>query len=204
MDPNLFHLDWERTLEALTAIVVLAFVLERAAALLFESRFWVYYFEERRISPPGGPAKQSSPMPGAALRGITVFPLKELLVFVAALLICRTWRFDAISLVLLSEAPHAYGYVLTAGVIAGGSKASIKLFHDVMGIRSSAEAERDQIRTADRELAEGVRPAAATSTTAAPVAVPVVPVAAAPGAQAAPPSAGAHGVPPNNPPGAVR
>jgi hypothetical protein len=36
--PNLVRLDWERTLEALTAIVVLAFLLERAAAFPSGSR----------------------------------------------------------------------------------------------------------------------------------------------------------------------
>jgi hypothetical protein len=40
VDPNLFHIDWERTLEALVAIVVLSFVVERACAILFESRWW--------------------------------------------------------------------------------------------------------------------------------------------------------------------
>ena len=34
------------------------------------------------------------------------------------------------------------GYILTGAVVAGGSKASIKLFKDVMGFMSSAEKER--------------------------------------------------------------
>ena len=41
MDPNLFHLDWERVGEVLTAIVVLSFVLERALAVPFESRLLI-------------------------------------------------------------------------------------------------------------------------------------------------------------------
>ena len=41
MDPNLFHLDWERVSEVLVAIVILAFLLERALAVLFESRFFI-------------------------------------------------------------------------------------------------------------------------------------------------------------------
>ena len=40
MDPNLFHLDWERLIEVLITIVVLAFFLERSLSLLFESRFF--------------------------------------------------------------------------------------------------------------------------------------------------------------------
>lgn len=196
MDPNLFHLDWERTLEALTAIVVLAFLLERAAALLFESRFWVYYFEERRVSPPGGPQKQTSFTPGAALPGFTILPLKEILVFVVALLICSSWGFDSISLIILSERPRLLGYVLTAAVIAGGSKASIKLFHDVMGIRSSAEAERDKIRESDKQLATALRDAAAPAVAPGPM-VAVVPVPPA----AAPPPAAPPGAPSASPQG---
>ena len=49
MDPNLFHLDWERVGEVLTAIIVLAFVLERALAVLFESRLFVKRFEGKGV-----------------------------------------------------------------------------------------------------------------------------------------------------------
>lgn len=38
MDPNLFHLDWERTFEVLAAVVVLSLITERALSILFESR----------------------------------------------------------------------------------------------------------------------------------------------------------------------
>ena len=41
MDPNLFHVDMQRLFEALTAIIVLSFFLERTLALLFEHRLWV-------------------------------------------------------------------------------------------------------------------------------------------------------------------
>lgn len=38
MDPNLFHVDWERTLEASTTIAIVAFLIERARSIPFESR----------------------------------------------------------------------------------------------------------------------------------------------------------------------
>lgn len=66
MDPNLFHLDWERTFEVLAAIVVLAILVERALAVLFESRLLVRSLDEH---------------------GLT-----ELIAFVVAL---RVWDFDA-------------------------------------------------------------------------------------------------------------
>lgn len=41
IDPNLFHMDWERTFEVLIVIILLAFIVERALAIIFESRFFI-------------------------------------------------------------------------------------------------------------------------------------------------------------------
>lgn len=112
MDPNLFYLDWERTFEVLVSIVVLAFLLERALALLFEYRFFVDYFEGKGVKTP--------------------------IAFVVASAVCWLWDFDAISTIFLKESTIAMGYILTGAIVAGGSKASLKLFRDVMGVQSRA------------------------------------------------------------------
>ena len=112
MDPNLFAVDWERLAEVLIAIVVLSFMLERACALLFEHRLFIKYFDGKG--------------------------LKEAIALVLAYVVCRRWNFDAISMIVLTEQTTRLGELITAGVIAGGSKASIKLFHDLMDVRSSA------------------------------------------------------------------
>ena len=117
MDPNLFHLDWERTFEVLTAIVVLAFLLERALASLFENRWWLARFDEK-VS-------------------------KELIAFLVAVVICVHWQFDAVSFIVLSSRTALLGEVITAAVIVGGSKASIKLFRDVLDFKSSALREKE-------------------------------------------------------------
>lgn len=122
MDPNLIHLDWERTFEALTIVVVLAFVVERALALLFESDPLIRHLE---------------------CRG-----LKEGIALVVSIAVCWTWKFDAVSMFLLTEQTSIPGYILTGAVVAGGSKASIKLFHDVFNIRSSSSELRYDIRAA--------------------------------------------------------
>lgn len=112
-DPNLFHLDWERTFEVLATIVVLAFVLERGLALLFEHRWYVKNWKGK----------------GA----------KEFIAFFAAAVICWRWDFDALSMIILTqEETTKFGTVLTAAVIAGGSKGAVKLFHDVLDWKSSA------------------------------------------------------------------
>ncbi len=112
MDPNLFHLDWERVSEVLAAIVVLAFVLERALALVFEHRLFVKYLDQSG--------------------------LKEVIALILCASVCLRWNFDSLSMLLLTDHTTRFGEVLTGAVVAGGSKASLKLFHDVLDIRSSA------------------------------------------------------------------
>jgi hypothetical protein len=112
MDPNLFHLDWERVGEVLAAIVVLSFVLERGLAVLFESKFFIKRFEGRG--------------------------LKEWLATIICVAVCVIWKFDAISMIILTDHTTVFGEIVTGAVIAGGSKASLKLFHDVLDVRSSA------------------------------------------------------------------
>ncbi len=181
MDPNLFHLDWERTFEALVGIIVLSFLVERACALLFESRWWISRFEDARVgklpgsienAPPGetSPPAAGSAAPGAENASVTEnnqaeikageaggpteqkvlagerYPLKELIVFVLSLVICWVWTFDAVSIIMLRERTHIAGIIITATVVAGGSKASIALFHDLLKVRSSANEERKKYR----------------------------------------------------------
>jgi len=120
MDPNLFHLDWERLFEALVGIVVLAFLLERALALLFESRFFMKYAQGKS--------------------------LKELIAFTVGILVCWFWDFDAISIIFLKSNMTIIGVIVTGAVVAGGSKASVKLFRDLMGFKSAALKEADKTK----------------------------------------------------------
>ncbi len=118
MDPNLFHLDWARTLEVLAAVVVLSFVLERGLAILFEHRLFIAKADKKG--------------------------LKEPIAFVVAALVCVMWDFDAVSMIFLTEKTTVLGEVVTAGIVAGGSKGSIRLFRDVLKIRSNAQMEKDE------------------------------------------------------------
>ena len=115
MDPNLFYLDWARTLEVLATVVVLSFILERALSMLFEWRPFVKRFDKKGY--------------------------KEPIAFIVALVVCVHWNFDAISMIILSESTSLLGEAVTAGIIAGGSKGAIKLFHNVLDMRSTAHRE---------------------------------------------------------------
>jgi hypothetical protein len=117
MDPNLFHLDWDRTAEVLIAITILSLLVERALAPLFESRWFLAKYQGQSV--------------------------KEPIAFLAALGVCASWDFDAVSMVVLAERTNWFGYLVTAGVIAGGSKASIALFQDFLKIKSGARKELD-------------------------------------------------------------
>jgi hypothetical protein len=114
MDPNLFRVDWEQLLEVLIAIVVLAFIVERALSIVFEHRYFVPRFGKAGV--------------------------KEPIAFAVAYFICWRWNFDVLSVLLRAEEMSIIGYAITAAVIAGGSKASIKLFHDVIGARNETVA----------------------------------------------------------------
>ena len=128
LDPNLFAIKWDVVAEILVTIIVLSFFVERALSLLFESR-WFLGIETLRE----GKGKGS---------------FKPLIAFGASAALCVLWHFDALSIIVTQESSTLFGCLLTGGVIAGGSKASIKLFHDVMDVRS----------TTSREISESKKP----------------------------------------------
>src|SRR3990172_5090098 len=98
MDPNMFHLDWERTIEVLTALVVLSMMLERALAVLFETRIFVDKAQGRSV--------------------------KEIIAFVVAGMVCWYWDFDAMSMIFVKDTVTVSGAVITGAIVAGGTKGS--------------------------------------------------------------------------------
>lgn len=108
MDPNLFHVEWDQLAEMLAVLIVLSFFVERSLALLFENSWYVGRFGK--------------------------LPIKEPIAFAASLFVCARWDFDAVGILLRGSQTSFLGEALTAAIIAGGSKASIKLFQDVMGV----------------------------------------------------------------------
>ncbi len=46
-----------------------------------------------------------------------------------------------------------FGEIISGAVIAGGSKASIKLFREVMGFKSTAQEEHDEKKKEDKKKA---------------------------------------------------
>ncbi|MBK8228427.1 MAG: hypothetical protein IPK70_14795 [Flavobacteriales bacterium] len=149
VDPNLFFLDFERVSEVLLAILLLALLIERALALLFESRAFI----ERvayTVKHEGGADQGTITDAQPRNRGI-----KELIALGVSFYVCWWWDFDALSILLpVSHSKMTLmGMLITAMIIAGGSKGAAKLFSDWMGIKSTAQKEIDAIREASRTRA---------------------------------------------------
>ncbi|MBK9175254.1 MAG: hypothetical protein IPM46_02725 [Flavobacteriales bacterium] len=146
VDPNLFYLDFERVSEVLITILILAMLIERALALVFESRVFierVAYTVRHEGPSKDGAITEARPRN----RGI-----KEIIALGVSLGVCWWWDFDALSVLLpvSHNKMTLLGMFITAMIIAGGSKGAAKLFSDWMGIKSSAQKEVDEVREAQR------------------------------------------------------
>ena len=116
-----FAIPWEAIFEALAFIVVLAFVIERVLALVFESPAYITFAKRRWDQ------DQSSH--------------KEVIAYLASAIVCVLYQIDLLGILMSHAYPSIFGELLTAGVVAGGSKASVKLFRDILGFKSGAYEE---------------------------------------------------------------
>lgn len=116
MDPALFRIDWEILLEALSTLVVLSFLVERALAVIFEHRAFVERVEKKGV--------------------------KEIIAIAVSYAVVQGVDFDVFAIVFHLDHPSKWGLFMTAAIVAGGSKASIKLFHDVLDIKGQALREK--------------------------------------------------------------
>ncbi len=131
MDIKSFYLDYEMLFEILIVIVVFSFFIERALAVIYESRWFINLYKDEK--------KRKG--------------LKEFLAVVVSIAVCTYWKLDALTVISSAHANMTVpGYILTGMVVAGGSKASIALFKDLLGFMSTAEAERKAIEEAEKEI----------------------------------------------------
>jgi hypothetical protein len=79
MDPSFFRLDYEQVFEVLVAIILLSMFIERALALLFESKPYIEH----------GKLGQKSK--------------KEIISFVVSILVCWYFQFDALGTIFYKE-----------------------------------------------------------------------------------------------------
>jgi hypothetical protein len=105
----------------LIILIVISIFIERALALLFESKIYIEYVKK--------------------------INLKEIIALGAGVIFCFIYDFDVFSLILNQNSVGNYfGYFVTGTLIAGGSKVSIKIFRDIFKIMSNEE----KLRIGDR------------------------------------------------------
>jgi hypothetical protein len=157
VDPNLFYLDFGRVSEVLLTLLIFAMLIERALALVFENRFVIeklLYVVERApgSDPTEGKADSSLNAPIGSRNVVSVRSknrsLKEIVTMIVAFAVCYHWDFDVFSILMpvSHKAMTVFGIFLTAMIVAGGSKAAVKLFKDWMDIKSSAQREIDEFK----------------------------------------------------------
>lgn len=127
VDPNAFAVPWAVMIEALALVIVLAFVLERCLALVFESRFFIQFSENQKAKP------------------MSKGNYKAPIAFVLAVVTCLLYQIDIVAALMSHSHPSVFGAVITGGLVAGGSKASIKLFRDLMGVYSNEYAKAKKL-----------------------------------------------------------
>lgn len=118
MDPLLFGIKGDVVSEVLGLIVLLSIIIERALSPIFEWRIVINKIRGRS--------------------------LKEPIAFVVSILVAYAYQFDAMAILFSQEKNTIWGYLITAGVISGGSKGSIKLFRDVLNWKSAAQVELEE------------------------------------------------------------
>ena len=120
MDPLLFGIKGDVVAEVLGTIVLLSLFIERALSPLFEWRVVLNKIKEKGI--------------------------KEPVAFVVSFLAVYFYKFDALAVIFSQESNSLVGYVITAAVVAGGSKGSVKLFRDWLDWKSSAQRDFETLK----------------------------------------------------------
>ena len=122
MIPSDLSPDFFRILAALTKLVVLAMLLERALVLLFDYR----WFREK----------------------IDGFGLKSPIAFLVSWGVCSFYKFDVLGALFEANNASSMGFFVTGAIVAGGSAGAITLFQGVMKFSKSAQEVMKEVQGA--------------------------------------------------------
>ena len=148
METDLFQFSLEKAGVVLAALVFLSLIVERALALLFESRPFIDLTEDGKVLVEmKGIDRETQPdLYARYIHRKKRKGLKELISFVVSVTVCWLIHFDAVSIVFTHIGSTTIpGYILSGAVVAGGSKGMMKLFRDWLQISSLAEKQRQGI-----------------------------------------------------------
>lgn len=168
MNPAIFEfaIDFNLLIEILITIVIFSFFIERSLSVIFGSELFLKWYDpcfkeklrkkretECLEEPPaegepevetkkkGDEKKVTKPTEIGDKKSGT----KEIISVIVSISAVVFWEFDAVTILFKTyNEPQVFGYAITGMIIAGGTKASIKLFQDVLGFKSSAEKARKE------------------------------------------------------------
>lgn len=86
-------------------LIILSLLVERTLSVFFEQKFISKFLQGKGI--------------------------KEFIALILCYIVCQTWNIDVVSNIL-GQTSNTLGIILSACSIAGGSKASITLFRDII------------------------------------------------------------------------
>lgn len=167
MSPSIFEfaIDFNLLIEVLITIVVMSFFIERALSVVFGSELFLKWYDPcfkakraREMEECLKQGDQEEEAPDAPLDteadpentnkeepnyGVKKSGAKEIISVIVSISAVVFWDFDAVTIIFKTyNEPQLFGFFVTGMIVAGGTKASIKLFQDVLGFRTSAESAR--------------------------------------------------------------
>jgi len=125
MIPSDLSPDFFRILTAITKLVVLAMLLERALVIIFDYRWF-----SKKLSHYG---------------------LKTPIAFLVSWAVCSFYKFDVLGALFERSSVSSMGIFVTAAIVAGGSAGAITLFQGVLKFSKSAQDEMKEVQTAQKE-----------------------------------------------------
>ena len=105
----------------LFVLAILAFLIERGLAIIFEHDWYIATLEK-----VGG--------------------LKTIIAYIVSFAICWYYDFDLIATLLEPQSVTLLGIVITAGILAGGSAGAVKLMQDTLGLGRKSRADFARLR----------------------------------------------------------
>jgi hypothetical protein len=125
MIPSNLSPDFFRILTALTKLVVLAMLLERALIIIFDYRWF-----SNKLSSYG---------------------FKTPIAFLVSWTVCSFYRFDVLGALFEGSSVSPMGIFVTAAIVAGGSAGAITLFQGVLRFSKSAQDQMKDVQKAQNE-----------------------------------------------------
>lgn len=144
--------QWGLLTAGLTKLVVLAFVIERSLAFVFEHSLYVNaerFFHMR----PSGPELAGGGVAGSTVQTDVRHGFKSFVSLAVALVLCVSFDFNLMTGIFPSANHNYWGMVLTAFIVAGGSQGAITLMQSVLGIRASTRKSMQLAKEAEASAA---------------------------------------------------